>query len=74
MLVPVLLPVLLTALPLFTKRRKLRCALGVSAAVVLVPFCLLGMMSIGLWYIPCIPALLGATILELSALSSGAAA
>ena len=61
---PVLAPVLLAALPLLARNSKARCILGVIAALLLAVFCLLGMLSIGLFYVPSVVVLLVVLVLE----------
>ena len=55
---------LLTTLPLFARSPKARRVLGVIAAPVLAIFCVLGMLSIGLYYIPSLAALVAALLIQ----------
>jgi hypothetical protein len=56
--------VLLAALPLLVRSSKARCTLGVIAALLLAVFCLLGMLSIGRFYVPSVAVLLIVLALE----------
>ena len=59
---PLLVPVLLTTLPLLTRRPEPRRILGTIAALLLGIFCVLGLSSIGLFYVPSVMALVVAVI------------
>ena len=61
---PVLVPVLLAALPLLARSSKARRVLGVIAALLLAVFCVLGMLSIGFFYVPSVAVLLVVLVLE----------
>jgi len=61
---PVLIPVLLAALPLLARSSKVRRVLGVIAALLLAVFCVVGMLSIGLFYVPSVAVLLIVLVLE----------
>ncbi len=65
---PVLIPVLIAALPLLARSSKARCVLGGIAALLLAVFCVLGMLSIGLFYVPSVAVLL--LVLAFEAISS----
>jgi len=61
---PVLIPVLLAALPLLARSSKVRRVLGVIAVLLLAVFCVLGMLSIGLFYVPSVAVLIVVLVLE----------
>jgi hypothetical protein len=65
---PLLIPVLLAALPLLGRSSTARRVLGVIAALLLAVFCVLGILSIGLFYVPSVAVLL--VVLALEATSS----
>ena len=65
---PVLIPVLLAALPLLARSSKARRILGVIAVLLLAVFCVLDILSIGLFYVPSVAVLL--VVLALEATSS----
>ncbi len=50
-LVALSLPILLTCIPLFAAKRFAR-SMTITGAVLLVAFCVLGAMSVGLYYLP----------------------
>jgi len=50
--------VLIAALPLLARSSKGRRVLGGIAALLLAVFCVLGMLSIGLFYVPSVAVLL----------------
>jgi hypothetical protein len=56
--------VLLAALPLLAPSSKARRVLGVIAVLLLAVFCVLGMLSIGLFYVPSVAVLLVVLVLE----------
>ena len=59
---------LIAALPLLARSSKARCVLGGIAALLLAVFCVLGMLSIGLFYVPSVAVLL--LVLAFEAISS----
>jgi len=63
--------VLLAALPLLARSSKARCVLGVIAALLLAVFCVLGMLSIGLFYVPSVAVLLVVLVLEATSSEDG---
>jgi hypothetical protein len=63
-LIPILIPVLLAALPLAGRDPKSRQAYGILSAALLGVFILLGSMSIGMFYVPTLLALIAALLLD----------
>ena len=59
-LIPLLIPVLLAAVPFLVPAQRGRRFVGVVAAAPLAFFCVLGAMSIGLFYVPSVAALFAA--------------
>jgi hypothetical protein len=61
--VPLLIPVLLTGLPLLVRGKPWR-GLSVAATVLLAVFALIGLASIGLFYLPALLASAGALLVR----------
>jgi hypothetical protein len=63
-LLPLLIPVVLSALPLFGRSPRWHFILGAGAAALLGLFCLLGILSVGFFYVPSLVALIVALALQ----------
>lgn len=58
------MPLLLSASPLVVRRRRLRRAITLAAATLLSGFCVLGAMTIGLYFAPSALALWAAVLVD----------